>query len=346
MKRPNISSPRALHAAMAGMSELITSGLEIGEAIDLVEIGETNRAHQKKLRLLKKRYQNGMTLGNAFNSVFGLPHLMANHLDEAKEETLPQILQHIAEVIEIQVTDMRKFKMVLMYPLTCLFICMLLIVVIILFVIPVFQEMFSQMGSRLPTLTLIILLFAELLSSYQFVFGILGTAVVWNLVLNRIHILNRLVFSVTRKLPFIGKYLQSRDALLFYTTLLYCLEIDKKIDADSILLASSLTSSRYLKKELHKLSEQISSGKKSFEDIKWKRIYGKQIQRVFDLCDCSDKLLFTLKALRRNVLAFAEYRQKALVTTLEISAMVVVGLIIGTCVIAMYLPIFSMSGSI
>ncbi|GHD80285.1 type IV pilus assembly protein PilC [Salinibacterium amurskyense] len=137
------------------MSTMISSGLSLIRALVILSEQTENPTLAKALGEIRQDVETGGTLSDAFakhGTVF--PPIMI-HLVRAGETGgfLDNALESIANNFEGEVKLRGTIKSALTYPVVVLIMAIAAVVGMLLFIVPVFEEMFSDLGGELPLLT-------------------------------------------------------------------------------------------------------------------------------------------------------------------------------------------------
>nr|MBC8443532.1 type II secretion system F family protein [Deltaproteobacteria bacterium] len=139
-------------------STMIDAGLPIIQCLDILHTQQENKTFKKMLRQITESVEGGSTLAEALKK-------FPKHFDDlftnmiAAGEAggiLDAILRRLAGYLEKAAALKRKVKGAMTYPIIVLFVALLVVSVILIYVIPVFQDMFADMGGELPVPTQIV----------------------------------------------------------------------------------------------------------------------------------------------------------------------------------------------
>ncbi len=140
------------------LSTMIDAGLPLVRGLDILAAQNPN----KKFRGIITKVKEDVEAGSAFADALGKhPKVFSNlyvQLIRAAEAggVLDVVLQRLASYLEKMDSIQRKIKGALVYPSIVIGVAIMVLAVVIIFVVPVFAEMFKDMGTTLPTLTQIV----------------------------------------------------------------------------------------------------------------------------------------------------------------------------------------------
>ena len=340
------AKPSVKHKAVfaSKMSALVNAGVPIVRGIDLM-------AAQQKLPLFKRALQaisldvnQGGSLGQAMRRWPQVFDRLTVAMVEAGETggVLDESLKRLAKLLEDNAKLQNQIKGALGYPIAVLVIAIAVFLGMTIFIIPTFAGIFDDLGAELPWFTQMMVDFSNLLRSP---FSILLVAVLAALVFLFVRFYStpagRLkVDGMVLKIPLFGDLIQKTTTAQFCRTfssltragvpILLSLEIVKEITGNAVM------------------SKAISQSR---EDV----IQGVPLSVALGRLDVFPELAISMlsigeetgemDAMLSKVADFyedeVESAVKALTSMLEPAMIVLVGGIVASILVAMYLPMFS-----
>ncbi len=141
------------------LATMISSGLVLSEAIDILEEQQTNKTLKKALVEISQNIKGGLTLAQALSKYPNIfPHLYIN-LVKAGEASgkLDSVLLQMADGLEKDREFQAKIKGAMIYPVVVLTMMIVVIIIMMLFVIPKLVSLYAQSTMKLPLPTLILI---------------------------------------------------------------------------------------------------------------------------------------------------------------------------------------------
>ncbi len=137
------------------LSTMIDAGLPLVRGLDIIAAQHPNQKFKQIITKVKEDVEAGSTFAD---SLAKHPKVFSNlytQLIKAGETggVLDIILQRLANYLEKMDTIKRKIKGALVYPSIVISVAIMVLAIVIIFVVPVFAEMFKDMGTTLPALT-------------------------------------------------------------------------------------------------------------------------------------------------------------------------------------------------
>jgi type IV pilus assembly protein PilC len=235
-----------------------------------------------------------------------------------------------------------KIKGALAYPIAVLVIAIAVFLGMMLFIIPIFADLYSQLGAELPAFTLFFLNISNLLRSSAALFVAAGLALAIFLFVRfyKTHYGRRRVDALMLKLPLFGDLIQKTATARFCRTfssltragvpILLSLDVVREITGNSII-ADTIANSR--EDVMQGIPLSVALGRtKAFPDLALSMLsIGEETGEM-------DTMLSKVADFYEDEV---ENATKALTSLLEPMMIILVGGIVGVILVAMYLPMFN-----
>lgn len=146
------------------LATMINAGLSLLRALAIL----AEQTESKPLAKVLAQVRNDVETGVAFSMALGkhkdvFPPLMINMIKAGEVGGfLDQVLVSIAENYEAEVTLRGKIKSAMTYPVVVFFIAILAVIGMLLFIVPIFAGMFDTLGGKLPLPTQILMGLSQL----------------------------------------------------------------------------------------------------------------------------------------------------------------------------------------
>lgn len=335
--------PKDIQLFTRFLATMIASGLPIVQALDIIGHDQENKAMSKLIMTIKGDISGGKNLAETFGQHPNQFNNLYVNLIKAGEKsgTLDKILYRLAGYMERTETLKRKVKKALTYPIVVLFVALIVSGILLIFVVPQFEQMFSSFGAQLPWFTRMIVNLSKFLRSY------------WYIILAIVGILVFLIRSSIRKsedlkdgidrwmlrMYIIGPLLQKSIIARFTRTLATTLEAGMPI-VESMRSMAPIMGNRIYERGILHMCEDLNSGHTLSASMISTNLFPNMVIQMISVGEASGKLADMLNKI-------ADYYEEEvngivdnLSTLLEPLIMVVLGLVVGSFVVAMYLPIF------
>jgi len=256
---------------------------------------------------------------------------------------LDDVLLRIAVTLENENEIRRRIKSAMTYPTAMFFIAILLLMVMLIFVVPTFENMFKQMGAKLPFLTTIIMGISHFMASWKG--ALLIAAVIGGIIALRRWIKTeggRRKFDAFKlKLPVFGNLLHKMSMSRFSRTLGTLVS-----SGVPILQALEITSDTVGNKIVADAVDNVRIGVKEGESIarplSQSKLFPPMVTQMLAIGEETGALDTMLNKVAEFYDSEVAASVEALTSLLEPLLMVFLGATVGIVVIALYMPIFSL----
>lgn len=327
------------------LSTMLSAGIPLVQALDILEHGQTNIAFKNLVGKIKTEVESGLALSNTLRKYPLYFNSLYCNLVAAGEQsgTLDEMLIRIAQYREKTESLKGKIKKALFYPAAVVLIAIFISAGLLIFVVPKFQSVFSSFGAQLPTPTLIVIHLSNILQKYWWlIFGSLGLAI-WAIVRaqKRSPTFAKRLDGLALRLPIIGKILHKAAVARFSRTLSTTFAAGLPL-IDALQAVSSAAGSEIYAQAILRIREEVAAGQTINKAMKNTNLFPSMVIQMIAVGEEAGSLEFMLSKVADFYEEQVDNAVNGLSSLLEPIIMVVLGTVIGTLVIAMYLPIFRM----
>ena len=332
------------------MATMMKAGVPLLQSFDIVGKGHSNPAVGRLLQELKTEVETGSSLAAAFRKYPMHFDALFCNLVQAGEAAgiLESLLDRLAIYKEKTLAIKSKIKAALFYPVAIIIVAFVITAVIMIFVIPAFKQVFSAFGADLPAPTLIVMAISDGFVKYWYlIFGGIGGAVygfldLWKRSLPVQIAMDRLML----KLPVFGHLIKISTIARWTRTLstMFAAGVPLVEALDSVGGASGNHVYIIATKQIQK---EVSTGNSLTAAMTNQgAIFPNMVLQMVSIGDESGALDGMLGKVADFFEAEVDDAVEALSSLMEPMIMVVLGVLIGGMVIAMYLPIFKMGQAV
>jgi len=327
------------------LTSLLRAKVELVPAVTILK----DQCPAGGLRLLLDDLERHMRDGNSFSDaltrhprVFAPLFLSAIRAGEAAGK-LDAVLLKLVEFGEQQELLESRLKTALAYPLLLLLLGMGSLVFFIWVVVPRMAGLFDQLGGALPWPTHVLIVLSEGLShSWMW---ILAAGVGAGVLVSRLRRMPRIVAATERALmwlPITRDLLQARQASRFTRTLQLLLDsglpVFQAMDVARPTLGSAL-----MERRMQEAQEHVKRGASVSESLRSARCFPPLVTHMVAVGESSGTLVAVLDELASYYERFLDESLRILTALLEPMMILVMGILVGFCVLAMVLPVFQMT---
>jgi len=327
---------------------MINAGLPIIQCLDLLGEGEKNRTFAKTIKAIKEDIEGGTALSDALKKYPRVFDDLFVNLATAGEAggILDVILERLATYMEKALALKRKVKGAMTYPITILVVAAAVVILLLYKVVPVFEELFTGMGSALPGPTQF-LVDASRFVQHNILYA-LGIIVLLVFAFRRYYTTDRgrlLIDRILLKLPVFGILLKKVAVAKFSRTLSTMMSSGVPI-LDGLEIVSKTAGNKVVENALMKTRKSISEGRTIAEPLSEAGIFPSMVVSMIAVGENTGALDAMLAKIADFYDSEVDVAVSALTSLLEPIMMVFLGGIVGGMIVALYLPIFSMAGAV
>ncbi|MDR2459977.1 MAG: type II secretion system F family protein [Deltaproteobacteria bacterium] len=326
-------------------STMIDAGLPLVQCLKIMADQAENPTLKSMIRDINNSVQSGATLSDALRKYPKQFDSLYCNLVAAGETAgiLDTILKRLAEYIEKAEKLKRKVKSALAYPVIVIFVGVIVMVVILIFVIPTFEEMFAGMGRELPALTQLVIDFSNVFTSrwYIIVPGIILFVVAIKKFLGTQ--LGRYLFDLySLKMPVFGDLMRKVAVSKFSRTLATMLQAGVPI-ITSLEIVAGTAGNKVVEEALIDSRAAIAEGRPLVDPLLESQVFPNMVTSMIAVGEEAGALDAMLLKIADFFDDEVDSAVETVMTMIEPLMIVFLGGTVGTLIIAMYLPIFSMS---
>lgn len=324
------------------MAYLFQSGATLREAISILHDASKEKPVRKMTGAVLTSLSQGASVEkslaahpNFFNRT--LQYLLA---DTDDKEKISKFLYQYADEMERIDSIRSKVVQTLIYPFKLLLVAIVIISIIILFVMPVFQETFDAFRSDLPMITQIVLAAGAAAKKY-FVFVIAGMAGIAIFIIQS----KRAIYTIGSCLPGIRNMLEEFCVYTFSTYLSILIALERPF-AELLEQAANMIPNRAYSRKIIQFSRHVTSIDQFTSTASQSKLFPNWLCRAMVIGSRTQSIDKLLADQSRFLSRRLSNRIEIALNAFETIAMVLIGVIVGTIVIALYLPIFRLAGAI
>jgi len=327
-------------------STMVDAGLPIAQCLAILAEQGDSKALRDVTGKIAREVEGGATLAESFRKypkVFN--DLFTNMLQVGESGgVLDIVLQRLSGYIEKAAKLKAQVKGAMVYPVTIMGVAVLVIVFMMIFVIPTFAKMFQGLGADLPLPTKIVMLVSEFTQKYiLFLIGaIAGTIYSIKRYYNTDQG-SKVIDAFLLRVPVIGMLIRKVSVARFTRTLGTLIKSGVPImqaletvaqTAGNVVIAEAVNNTR----------ESIREGGHLSDPLKKSGIFPNMVTSMISVGEETGALDIMLSKIADFYDQEVDTAVKGLTSLIEPIVIVVMGVIIGTIVVAMFMPMFEIGG--
>ncbi|SPE23691.1 putative type 4 fimbrial assembly protein PilC [Candidatus Sulfotelmatomonas gaucii] len=322
---------------------LIRAGLPILGSIQMLGKIQKNAAFSSQIEDVSTRVKRGEALSAAFEAQSGFPLMYTTTLLAGERSgNLPEVLERYVNFQKVALALRKKLIGSLIYPCVLLTLVCGLLTFMITVVVPQFAQLYDQLGSKLPALTVDLLNFGKFMQHniLWLALAVLTIAVAGY----RFAITERgrdFIDGVRVKLPVFGKIWTKYQVALFSRTLSTLLTGGLPL-VPSLETAARSISSRRVSKAVQSSIGTVSEGKSLAESLARTKVFPGLASEMITVGEQTGALPQMLNSVAEFFEEDVATALAAALALIEPAILIVMGCVVVFILISLYLPIFSM----
>jgi len=331
------------------LATMLTAGIPMVQAFEIIGVGHDKPSMQKLVLAIKQDIETG----NALHVALGKHPLyfddLYTNLVEAGEHAgaLETVLDKIATYKEKTEALKKKIKKALFYPAAVLAVAVIVTVILLLFVIPQFESLFQGFGADLPAFTQMVINMSRWMQKNGWILLITvgGAAFAFGYFYKRSRPMRQFLDRLSLQMPVIGPILKKAAIARFTRTLATMFGAGVPL-VEAMKSVAGATGNIVYQDATMRMRDEISTGMRMQRAMENTGLFPNMVVQMIAVGEESG----SLDEMAGKVADFYEADVDAAVdglsSLLEPLIMVILGVLVGGLVIAMYLPIFKLGAVI
>lgn len=342
-------TPKELSIFTRQFSVMIDAGLPLVQCLDILGEQQENKFFKQSLINIRNDVESGMTLADSMaKQPKAFDRLYTNMV--AAGETggiLDAILQRLAVYIEKAVKLKSDVTSALIYPTAVVVIACLVITVIMIFVIPAFTKIFQELlgpGEQLPLPTRIVVNLSNFMASYWWMLALIVGGLIWAVKAYYATPGGKKVIDTgLLKAPVFGPVLRKVAVARFSRTLSTLLSSGVPI-LESLDITGKTAGNVVITEAIYKVRQGVERGQTIVEPLRATQVFPGMVSQMIGIGEQTGAMDTMLGKIADFYEQEVDSAVKQMLTLIEPIMIGFLGVTIGSIVIAMYLPLFTLIG--
>lgn len=327
------------------LATMMKAGVPLLQSFDIVAKGNDNPSVSKLIQDIRADVETGTSLNQAFRKFpLYFDPLFCNLVGAGEQAgILEDLLTRLAIYKEKTLAIKAKIKSAMFYPVAILAVAFIVTAVIMIWVVPAFKEVFKSFGADLPAPTLMVMAISDFFVSYWYlIFGLLFAGLYlffqsWKRSLQMQRTMDRLLL----KAPIFGAVIRKATIARWTRTLatMFAAGVPLVESLDSV--GGAAGNAVYLD-ATKKIQSEVSTGVSLTVAMQNSDVFPNMVTQMVSIGEESGSLDNMLGKVADFYEDEVDEAVASLSSLMEPLIMVILGVLIGGLVIAMYLPIFKL----
>lgn len=331
------------------LSTMMRSGVPLLQSFDIVGKGHANPSVGKLLLDIKADVETGSSLSNAFRKYPNYFDPLFCNLVGAGEQggILDTLLDRLASYKEKMLAIKSKIKSALFYPIAIVAVSIIITAVIMIFVVPAFKDVFKSFGADLPAPTLMVIAISDFFVAYWWVIAALmfGAAYAFGQAYRSSEQLRINCDRLLLRAPIFGDLVRKSVIARWTRTLstMFAAGVPLVEALDSV---GGAAGNHVYRIATQSIQREVSTGMSLTVSMQNTDLFPNMVTQMVAIGEESGALDTMLSKVADFFEQEVDDAVEGLSSLMEPLIMVVLGVVIGGMVVAMYLPIFKMGQAV
>ncbi len=321
---------------------MVNSGLSLLRALTILSEQSENKVLARTLNDVRSDVETGVALSTSmakYPRIF--PPLMINMIRAGEVGGfLDSVMLQIAENYESEVRLRGKVKSAMTYPVVVLIIAILAVIGMLIFIVPIFAKMFKTLGGTLPAPTRVLVAMSNGLSTGGPVLLVVLVVsfIVWSRTKHKLGVRN-IVDPMKLKMPIFGTLFQKIAVARFARNLGTMLGSGVPI-LQSLDIVAETTGNVVLGRAVRDVQDSVRSGEALTAPLAKHSVFPPMVVQMMTVGEDTGALDAMLAKIAEFYDQEVESTTESLTALIEPLMIALLGGIVGSMIIALYMPIF------
>ena len=327
---------------------LLESGIDIVTSIDLFRTQASNKEFKKVLEEIVANLRGGSSFSEALSKFPKVFPIMYCRTIAAGEQSgnLDTVLRRMADYMERTATATKKVKSAMTYPIVVLVVAIVVVAALVFFVMPTFTSLYTSMGAKLPTITTMLLNFANGATKYGAYVLIALVAAVVGIVLYIRTPVGKVNFDrLMLRLPVIGPIVQLNELSRCCRTISMLIKVGLPLP-DIITMCIQSAGNKIMSLALIDVKQDMLAGEGLAQPMAKRTIFLPLMVQMVSVGEKTGNLGNTLTTVADSYETDADDKTQAAVALLQPAMTIAMAVVVGFIVIAMVSAMYGIYGQL
>lgn len=330
------------------LSIMVSSGLELGTAIEILK--ETTKTPKLK-EILETTHHDllqGIPLSESFKKypkTFPLFFINMIKIGEVSGK-LPIVLNRLADYYEKDDKVKRKVKSAFAYPIFLIALAFIVLCIMALYVMPIFKDVFESLNAKLPKITQVVVNVTDFIrNNFLIIVLVILALIVLILVLRKNKMIKYAMDKLKLQIP------PFKDVNLTVATSRFASGFSILLSSsmpviDSIETMRHLLDNTYIENQMEVTVSELNRGQGIAKSLETINVFPPMLCEMITVGEQTGNLEEVLNRVTEYYENQVEYSMKKLTSAIEPVLILIIGLIVVVCLLAVFIPMLEITSSI
>jgi type IV pilus assembly protein PilC len=327
------------------LATMLAAGIPLVQSFEIVGNGHEKPAMQKLILDIKMDVEGGTSLHEALaKHPLYFDDLFVNLVESGEQAgALESLLDKIATYKEKSEALKKKVKKALFYPAAVMVVALIVTVVLLIFVIPQFESVFKSFGADLPAFTQMVINLSRFVQSDGIFIAavVAGAFYTFFYFQKRSRKMREFLDRASLKIPIIGPILNKAAIARYARTLATMFAAGVPL-VEALESVAGATGNIVYENAVMKMRDEVATGQRLQRAMESTSLFPNMVIQMIAVGEESGSLDEMASKVATFYEAEVDNAVDAMSSLLEPLIMVILGVLVGGLVVAMYLPIFKL----
>ncbi len=327
------------------MTNMFQGGIPITEALEMIAEDTDNLYLRQILEDISEKVKKGESFSDGIAEYPNVFNKLSYALVMAGETSgnMGDAMRRLAEYFDKRDKLGKKLKGATAYPIFVLSFIVLIVIFIMAFIVPRFKTIFDQLGGELPLFTRVFMGFYDLLKNNMlYIIGFIIVLITSGVLISKTKKGHYYFSKAALRIPLLGKIFSQAFLAVFSRTMSTLLSAGISV-VEVFDVLSGMTGNDVIKSAIVKAREGIVEGSRISLSMAETGFFPNMVTKMIRIGEESGSLPIILERTSEHYERKVDSAITTLTSLLEPIMIISVGAVVAVVVIALYLPIFTMS---
>lgn len=330
---------------MRQLATMMKSGVPLVQSFDIIGKGHENPAMGDLVMDIKASVESGTPFADSLRQHHKHFDDLVCDLISAGEQsgTLDSMLDRIATYKEKAEALKSKIKKALMYPIAVIVVSIIVMAILLVYVVPMFKELFSGAGADLPALTQMVVGASENVQEYWYIYlgVIMGTVFAYSYFNTNSKTFRDRKDALLLKLPIFGPIIKKAAIARYARTLATTFAAGVPL-VEALNSAAGASGNAVYRDAIHSIRDDVTTGMQINMAMQSTQQFPNMVNQMVAIGEEAGSVDAMLAKVADIYEGEVDDAVDGLSTLIEPIVIVFIGGIVGTIIVAMYMPIFKL----
>lgn len=322
---------------------ILQAGVSVVQALDMLGDQTENATFAASIKSVKDNVEKGDALSEAMRKEDVFPRLLISMVEAGEASgSLEVALERMSIQFEKDAKIKSMVSKALIYPCVLIVVLIAVVIVMLVFVIPIFMDMFADLGAELPAITKALIAFSDFLQTKWYILIAVIAAVVFAYrFYNSTDSGSRVIARIKLKIPVLGGLIMKTACSRLTRNLSTLLAAGMSMMEALEICAGTMDNILY-KDAILDVKDNVTLGSALAKELEVTQMFPPMVVHMTSIGEETGNLETMLESVANYYDEEVETATGQLTAMMEPAIIVVMGVVVGVVVMAIYSPMLNL----